>query len=170
MQKLTTDIAALVLRVAAGLIFLPHGWSKVAGDGGAAAFAADMAANYHLPSFLGYLAAYSEVVGGILLIAGLLTRLDALLLAGTMFVAAFVVQLPDALYEVQPGAIKLFVALRGIETPLAMFAICVALVLLGAGRFSLDALALHLWRRRGTAASALSEAEGTTPPKTETAG
>lgn len=140
MSKYASDVAALILRVAAGLIFLPHGWSKVAGDGGPAAFAADIAANYHLPAFLGYVAAYAEVAGGALLIVGLLTRLDALLLAGTMFVATFIVQLPDALYEVPPGAIKVFVALRAIETPLAMFAICLALLLTGGGRFSLDAL------------------------------
>jgi len=140
MSKVAFDIAALVLRLAAGLIFIPHGWSKVAGEGGVAAFAADMAANYHIPSFLGYVAAYSEFIGGILLIAGLLTRLDAFLLACTMFVATFIVQLPDALYEVPPNAIKLFVALRAIETPLALFAITFALVWLGGGRISLDAL------------------------------
>jgi putative oxidoreductase len=140
MRKWTTDVAALILRVAAGLIFLPHGWSKVAGEGGPAAFAADVAANYHIPSFLGYVAAYAELVGAALLIVGLLTRLDALLLAGTMFVAVFIVQLPDALYEVPPGSIKLFVALHGIELPLSLLAISLALVLVGGGRFSLDAL------------------------------
>ncbi len=140
MRKWTTDVAALILRVGAGLIFFPHGWSKVAGEGGAAAFAADIAANYNIPAFLGYVAAYAELVGAALLIVGLLTRLDALLLAGTMFVATFIVQLPDALYEVPPGSIKLFVALRGIELPLAMLAMCIALVLIGGGRFSLDAL------------------------------
>ncbi|HJQ39558.1 MAG TPA: DoxX family membrane protein [Thermoanaerobaculia bacterium] len=148
MSKYAADIAALLLRLAAGLIFLPHGWSKVAGDGGTAAFAADMAANYHIPAILGHIAAYSELVGGALLILGLLTRLDALLLAGTMFVATFIVQLPDALYEVPPGAIKLFVALKGIELPLAMFAICLSLVLIGAGRFSLDALLRRTFRGR----------------------
>jgi putative oxidoreductase len=140
MPRLTTDLAALLMRVAAGLIFLPHGWSKVAGEGGAGAFAADMAATYNIPSFLGYLAAYAEVGGSILLILGFLTRLDALLLAGTMSVATFIVHLPDALYEVPPGAIKLFVALRGIETPLALLAISLALVLIGGGRGSLDHL------------------------------
>lgn len=132
------DIAALLLRVVAGLIFLPHGWSKVMGDGGSAAFAADMAANYGIPSILGHLAAWSELAGAILLIAGLFTRVDAFLLATTMFVAAFVVQLPDALFEVPPNAIRAFAAIRGIETPLAMFAICAALVLTGGGRFALD--------------------------------
>ena len=138
MPKVTSDVAALILRLGAGAIFLPHGWSKVFGEGGPAAFAADMSAAYNIPAFLGYLAAYSEVIGAILLIAGLFTRLDALLLAGTMFVAAFIVQLPDALYEVPPGAIKAFVVLKGIELPLAMLAICIAIVLTGPGRVSLD--------------------------------
>jgi putative oxidoreductase len=140
MPRVANDVAALVLRVCAGLIFLPHGWSKIAGAGGATAFAGDIAASYGIPAFLGHVAAWGEVAGGILLIVGLLTRLDALLLAVVMFVAAFVVQLPDALYEVPPGSIKLFVAVRGIELPLAMFAISVALLLGGAGRLSLDHL------------------------------
>jgi putative oxidoreductase len=151
----TSDVAALILRLAAGLIFFPHGWSKVAGEGGAAAFAADIAANYHIPSFLGYVAAYAELVGAALLIVGLLTRLDALLLAGTMFVATFIVQLPDALYEVPPGSIKLFVALRGIELPLAMLAICVAVMLMGGGKFSLDAVITGY--RRGSVPSPRDE-------------
>lgn len=140
MTKAFADIAALVLRVTAGLIFLPHGWSKIATDGGPATFAGDMAATYGIPAVLGHLAAWSEVVGAVLLIAGFLTRLDALLLGGTMAVAAFVVQLPDALYGLPAGSIKFFEALRGIETPLAMLSICVALLLTGPGRISVDHL------------------------------
>ena len=140
MPKITNDIAALILRVAAGAIFIPHGWPKIAGEGGAAAFAADIATNYNIPSFFGYLAAYCEVVGATLLIVGLLTRLDALLLGCTMFVAAFIVHLPEALYEVPADAIKTFVLLRGIELPLAMFAMCLAILLIGPGRVSLDHL------------------------------
>lgn len=97
-----------------------------------------MNATYGIPVVFGHLAAWAEVAGAVLLVAGLFTRVDALLLAATMFVATFVVSLPDALFEVPAGAIKLFVALRGIETPLAMLAICLALVLTGGGRFSLD--------------------------------
>jgi len=158
MPKLAGDAAALVLRVTAGLIFLPHGWSKLAGDGGASAFAADIAASYGIPAFLGHVAAWAEVGGAILLIAGLLTRLDALLLAATMFVAAFIVQLPDALFEVQPGASKLFVAVRGIETPLSLFAICVALLFQGGGRLSLD----HLLKVEERAAALLPRRKLTT--------
>ncbi len=149
MTKVTTDVAALILRLAAGAIFLPHGWSKITSEGGSAAFAADMAANYGIPTFLGHLAAWTELAGAILLVAGLLTRLDALLLAGTMFVAAFIVQLPEALYEVPADAIKSFVVLRAIELPLAMFAACAAIVLIGPGRVSLDALLRIEERFRG---------------------
>ena len=138
MNRMASDAAALLLRIVAAAIFLPHGWSKIAGEGGSAAFAAGIADTYGIPILLGHLAAYAEVVGAVLLVVGLLTRLDALLLAGTMFVAAFVVQLPDALFEVPPNAIKAFVVLRGIELPLAMLAICVSLLLTGAGRWSLD--------------------------------
>jgi putative oxidoreductase len=138
-RRWTTDAAALILRVAAGLIFIPHGYSKVFGDGGAAAFAADIP-SYGLPAFLGYLAAYAEFFGAILLIVGLLTRLDALLLAGVMFVAAFVVQLPDALRDPDLAGNRLFGALRAIELPLALLAAMIVLLLIGPGRFSLDAL------------------------------
>ena len=148
------DAAALLLRLAAGVIFLPHGWSKIMGEGGAAAFAADIAANYGIPAALGHLAAWAELGGSILLVAGLLTRVDAFLLAATMFVAAFVVQLPDALFEVPPDAIRAFVAVRGIETPLAMFAICVSLLLTGGGRFSLDHVLAAMRAKNKAAAEA----------------
>ncbi|HYC91476.1 MAG TPA: DoxX family protein [Thermoanaerobaculia bacterium] len=148
------DVAALLLRVVAGLIFLPHGWSKVMGEGGSAAFAADIAASYNIPAFLGHLAAWAELAGAILLIAGLFTRVDAFLLAATMFVAAFVVALPDAMFGAPPNAIRAFVAIRGIETPLAMFAICLALLLVGGGRFSLDHLLAGLLGKKKAAAEA----------------
>jgi putative oxidoreductase len=151
--KLTTDLALLLLRVTAGLIFIPHGWTKVGGTGGASAFAADMVA-YGFPTILGHVAAWAELAGGALLIVGLLTRIDAFLLACTMFVATFVVLLPDALTEVPPGANKLLSVLPGIETPLALFAICLALLLTGGGRFSLDALVAGLFAKKKAAAEA----------------
>ncbi len=139
MSKRAGDVAALTLRVAIGLIFIPHGYSKVFGSGGATAFAADLP-GYHIPAFLGYIAAYAEFFGAILLIAGLFTRLDAFLLGCTMAVAVAVVQLPDALNGAQPGANKFFEAMKGIELPLSLFAGCAALALIGGGRLSLDAL------------------------------
>jgi len=150
LRKWSTDASALMLRIAAGLIFIPHGYSKVFGSGGPSAFAADLP-GYGVPSFLGYLAAYAELFGAILLIVGLLTRLDALLLAGTMFVAAFVVQLPDALRDPDAAGRRFFASMRAIELPLALFSIAVTLLLIGPGRFSLDALLRveeRVWKRK----------------------
>ncbi|HEV7920723.1 MAG TPA: DoxX family protein [Thermoanaerobaculia bacterium] len=157
MKRTSVDWAALLLRLAVGLIFLPHGWSKVLGAGGPAAFVHDLP-GYGIPAFLGYIAAWAELLAAPLLILGLLVRLDAFLLACTMGVAVFVVQLPDALHDVPPGTPTLFAVLQGTELPLSLFAACLALTLLGAGRFSLDAVLRvdermgdRLRRRRHTA-------------------
>ena len=139
MKKWTIDAVALLLRGAAGLIFIPHGFSKVFGAGGPAAFAHDMP-SFGIPALLGYVAAYSEFFGAILLIAGLLTRLDALLLSCMMFVAVFVVQLPDALKDPEASGNRLFTILHGIELPLALLAITAGILMIGPGRLSLDFL------------------------------
>jgi len=149
-SKWTTDTSALILRIATGLIFIPHGYAKVFGSGGPAAFAADLP-GYGVPAFLGYLAAYAEFFGAILLVVGLLTRLDALLLAGTMFVAAFVVQLPDALRDPDNAGHRFFASMRAIELPLALLTATVVVLLIGPGRLSLDFLLRveeRLWKRR----------------------
>ena len=140
MNKWTVDVAALLLRLTAGAIFLPHGYAKVFGKGGVAVFAADLP-SYHLPMFLGYIAAYAEFAGGILLIAGLLSRLDAFLLACTMFVAAFVIVLPDALHD----SPTFLTVMKAVELPLSLFTVTTAIVFLGPGRLSLDHL---VWRKR----------------------
>jgi len=151
MKNWSTDVSSLLLRIVAGAVFIPHGYSKVFGEGGPAAFSADLP-SYHIPAFLGYLAAYAEFFGAILLIAGLLTRIDALLLAGTMFVAVFVVQLPDALHD--PDGHGFSAVLHTIELPLSLLAINAAIMLIGPGRLSLDSVLRIEERvmRRGTAA------------------
>jgi Predicted membrane protein len=108
---------------------------------------------------LGYVAAYSEFFGAILLLLGLLTRLDAFLLSSTMFVATFVVQLPDALRDPGASSNRLFAALHGIELPLSLLLLTLTILLLGPGRWSLDSLlgiesliAARLQRWRGVPA------------------
>lgn len=70
MTKITS--VSTIMRVVLGVIFLAHGITKLQmGLGNVEAWFSSIA----VPGFLGYIVAVIEVVGGILLIAGLLTRL-----------------------------------------------------------------------------------------------
>jgi putative oxidoreductase len=87
----TRDPGLLVLRVGIGVMFMIHGWPKLAGGaarweklGGAMAkLGLDFA-----PTMWGFMAACSEFFGGLLLAAGLLFRPAAAALLGTMVVAS----------------------------------------------------------------------------------
>jgi putative oxidoreductase len=72
----------------------------------------------------------AEFFGGLLLIAGLLVRPAALMLAITMVVAIVTVHLPNGL----------FMSNNGYEFGLALLAVSVSLALRGAGSFSADRL------------------------------
>jgi putative oxidoreductase len=81
-------VAALVVRVAAGLVFVIFGIGKFTSH----ASEVDSFRTYGLPSPDAFVYAIGviEIVGGALLIAGVVTRLVALILAGDM-VGAIVV-------------------------------------------------------------------------------
>ena len=119
------DCAPVVLRFAGGVIFGVHGWQKV--FGGMEKFAG-LVSTIGLPSYFVYVGALVELVGGILLLLGLLVRFAAFLLAGQMGVAIIKFHL---LYLKQ-GLVG------GVELPLAMMAMMLALFCLGSGRWSLD--------------------------------
>ena len=78
------------MRLALGISMAMHGYGKVVPHG---------ALNHHahyivslgLPLWLGYVSAYTEFVGGLLLIIGLLTRFAAAMIAINMLVALFLV-------------------------------------------------------------------------------
>jgi putative oxidoreductase len=81
------------------------------------------------PSVLGPFVAFVEFFGGIAILLGLLTRLAALGIGATMVVAILTVHLKNG-----------FFAPTGIEFPLSLLGSAIALVIAGAGDFSLDAL------------------------------
>ena len=117
-------LALLGLRVVLGIILIAHGYSKV--FGGMPKFMA-MVQNIGLPGWMAYLAAATEFGGGILIIAGLLTRLAAL---------SFCVEMAVAIDKVHwKNGLK---GPAGVEFPLAVAIIAFALVFLGAGPISLD--------------------------------
>lgn len=86
------DIGLLVVRLGFGLGFLYfHGWAKLVG--GPERWSRVGSAVSHLGidvghTFFGFVAAFSESIGGILFAAGFLFRPAAVLLACTMLVAA----------------------------------------------------------------------------------
>ncbi len=122
------DLALAALRIAIGGIFAAHGAQKlfVYGlDGVSAAFGG---MGIPMPGLTGPLTGVVELLGGIALAVGLLTRLAGFGLAVIML---------GAIGAVHIGAG--FWAPNGVEFPLALLAGATTLALSGAGRFSLDA-------------------------------
>ena len=87
-ESLWLQIFWLLIRVSAGGLMIHNGLDKLANVQG---FADNVVTYIGLPYpvFLTYCAAYTEIVGAILLAFGLLTRPSAAALLGTMLVAMF---------------------------------------------------------------------------------
>jgi putative oxidoreductase len=132
------SFAALVLRVIVGYIFIHHGYPKLfKKDFGPKGFAGVLKnLNIPLSLFFSYAAGITEFFGGVLLILGILTRLDALLIAIVMVVAMWKVKFKTGLLT------KVMESGRagGYELDLALFASAVALFVSGGGTFSIDYL------------------------------
>lgn len=120
------SLGLLVLRIAVGAVFIDHGRQKLFEMGFAGVTGAFTHMGVPLPGVMGPFVALLEFFGGIALILGLLTRLVSLGLAIDMLVAILLVRLKDGFshYELE-------------------FLLCasgVALLLMGAGEFSIDAM------------------------------
>jgi putative oxidoreductase len=148
MTTRTSDLHALgttLLRVIVGVTFAAHGAQKLAsfGIGGTAGFLGSLGvpmANVMAPVLIA-----TELVGGLLLVLGLLTRYVSIPLMFTMVVAIATVHL-------QHG----FFAPQGYEFPLLLGVGTLTLALQGAGVFALDNLIGK--RRRGPSNEAFQRA------------
>ncbi len=121
------DCALLVLRLAAGVIFILHGYGKLFGDApGMTAFTGMVAGiGFPLPGLFAYAAALSEFLGGILLLLGLYTEVATVFLAITMLVA--------------------FIGIKHLKLPmgdpdLSLLAIAIAIFCAGPGRYTLKSM------------------------------
>lgn len=127
-------LAAFILRVPTGLILAAHGAQKLFGVFGGYGLEGTgqwMASIGLEPGMLmAFLAGSAEFFGGLALTLGLLTRPAALLTAFTMLVAVFSVHISNGL----------FMANNGYEYALTLMMVSLALLVQGAGAFSLDNL------------------------------
>ena len=121
--------ALLVLRAVLGLVMTVNGWMKVAG--GMAEFKG-FVITIGIPGWMGYLAAYGEFLGGILLIVGLLTRFSGLTILIIMVVAVVKVTWKNGLTGPQ-----------GYGFPLALAAMAFTIIFFGGGPISLDTAIFH---------------------------
>jgi putative oxidoreductase len=134
-------LGALVMRLVLGVIMVSHGYTKIIPTGALYTFSHTVG-RMHLPVWLGYLAAFSEFFGGMLLIVGLLTRVAALMTAIEMAVAIIKVHLHGGL-----------LGSNSFAFPLACFAIALMLVFTGCGWLGLDDF---VGKGRGTRARVMS--------------
>jgi len=116
-----------ILRITVGIVFLVHGYQKLfhMGFHGVAGMFGHM--GIPLPMVSAVVVTLVEFVGGILLIAGVVTRVAAALLAVDMAVAILAVHLKHG-FGAQNG---------GFEYPLTLLAATLCLALAGGGMFSL---------------------------------
>ena len=86
------DYAILLLRIGIGLMFILHGYPNIMGGmdkwSGLGAFGMNSIGISFYPAFWGFMAAFSEFFGGIMLVLGVYTRLFSFLLFITMFIAS----------------------------------------------------------------------------------
>ena len=124
-RDLVNSIGLLVLRLGAGALLLcGHGWGKLVNAGAKASEFANPIGLGPVPSF--WLVVFAEVFCATLVMVGLVTRLSTLPILGFLAVAGFIQHAHDP----WPRRELAFV-----------FAVpFLALLVTGAGRFSLDAL------------------------------
>jgi putative oxidoreductase len=119
-----------VLRLAVGVVLAYHGWLKLPDVPGFAGFVDSL--GIPAPDLMAYVVTYLELLGGIALIVGLATRYVAALFAVEMVFTILLVKLDVGLIAPDAGV--------GAELDLLILAIALSLVLVGAGRWSMDAL------------------------------
>ncbi|MDO4918623.1 DoxX family protein [Kocuria sp.] len=120
------SLGLLILRVVLGITFVMHGWQKVSEWGIAGTTDSFEGMGVPAPAASAVFAAVVELVGGIALILGVLTRIVGLLLALDMLGALVLVHASSGF----------FASGGGIELVLVLGAAALALAFTGPGRYA----------------------------------
>lgn len=119
-------LALLVLRVVLGVVMIGHGYGKVSGG---LSHHVHLVSSLGLPGWLAYPSTAVEFFGGILMISGFLTRFVSLAMLVDISVAIWKIHWKNGL-----------LGNGGYEFPICVAAISFALIFLGAGPISIDAI------------------------------
>jgi putative oxidoreductase len=126
-----------ILRWTLGLVMLPHGAQKLLGWFGGFGFSGTMGfftEVMHLPWIIAFLVIIGEFFGSLGLLAGFLTRFSAASLAVIMVGAIVTTHLPHGFFMNWFGKQQG----EGYEYHLLVIGIAVALLVTGAGKWSVD--------------------------------
>ena len=125
------DLGKLILRVVLAVLLLFHGLAKI---GGGIGFIEGMLQKAGLPGAFGYLVYVGEVLAPLLILVGVFTRAAAAVVAINMVVALLLVHSGEFFTMSDTGGWAL--ELQGMYLGTA-----IALIFLGAGRYSLGGAA-----------------------------
>jgi len=133
------DLVLTIIRIALGLVMLPHGLQKTIGAFGGYGFSGTMGfftGQAGLPVVIAFLVIVAESFGALGLITGFLSRLSALGIALNMAGAVLMVHLPNGFFMNWAGTQKG----EGFEYHLLAFALSLVVLIFGGGKFSVDSI------------------------------
>lgn len=131
------NITGLIVRLTIAIILFPHGAQKLLGWFGGFGYKGTMSFftnNVHLPYFVGLSVILLEFFGPILLAAGFATRIVALGITGLMLGIIITSHLQNGFFMNWLGNQQG----EGFEFHLLVIGLSIALIIEGAGRFSID--------------------------------
>lgn len=132
------DGAALIARVALGIVVLPHGLQKLFGMFGGYGFGptVEFFAGTGIPAPVAVLIILGESFGALFLILGLISRVSAAGIALIMLGAVFLVHLPNGFFMNWFGTQKG----EGFEFHILALGLALIVLVRGGGKWSLDSL------------------------------
>jgi putative oxidoreductase len=119
--------APSILRVIVGIVFFVYGTNKLSDPNGFAGFVGSL--GFPAPDLFAWLVIGLEIVGGAALVLGVLVRPIALLFLIEMTVTTALVKLERGIAPAEGS---------GMEIDIVLWAAAAVLVILGAGRLSVD--------------------------------